>query len=135
LRLLGLPASVRRLVQDGALPHGHARALLALGDERAIADLARDVVAQGLTVREVERRVREAGGRRKPAPERAERGTEGTGGHRSADVRRMEDHLRSHFQTDVSIALTAKDRGEIRIAFYSTDDFERVLEVLGTRPE
>jgi hypothetical protein len=35
----------------------------------------------------------------------------------------------------VSIALTAKDRGEIRIAFYSTDDFERVLEVLGTRPE
>jgi ParB family chromosome partitioning protein len=56
LRLLALPASVRRLVWDGALTVGHARALLALGDERSMSDLARAIVAEGLSVREVERR-------------------------------------------------------------------------------
>jgi ParB family chromosome partitioning protein len=46
-------------------------------------------------------------------------------------VRRIEDRLRRHLQTDVSIALAEQDKGEIRISFYSADDFERVLELLG----
>jgi ParB family chromosome partitioning protein len=50
-------------------------------------------------------------------------------------VRRIEDHLRRHFQTDVSVHLADRARGEIRIAFYSAEDFDRVLDVLGTRPE
>jgi ParB family chromosome partitioning protein len=48
-------------------------------------------------------------------------------------VRRIEDQLRRQFGTDVTIALRETDKGEIRIAFYSADDFERVLELLGTR--
>ena len=134
MRLLTLPASVRRLVQEGQLSPGNARALLALGDERAIVDLARQAIAEGLTAREVERRVREAGGRRKPGSERATGAAPQRDG-RSADVRRIEDHLRRHFQTDVTIQVGADSRGEIRVAFYSADDFERVLDLLGTRPE
>ena len=131
LRLLGLPASLRRMVQDGELSHGHARALLALPDERQMVELGREAVTRGFSVREVERRVREAGGAtrpKRPDPAR-ETGRE----HRTAEVRRIEDRLRRQLQTDVSIALSERDRGEIRIAFYSTDDFERVLDLLGTR--
>jgi hypothetical protein len=52
-----------------------------------------------------------------------------------AEVRRTEDHLRRHFATDVDIRLRGQAKGEIRIAFYSSDDFDRLLDLLGTRPE
>lgn len=135
LRLLALPASVRRLVWDGQLTVGHARALLGIGDELRIASLAKDVVSQGLSVREVERRVRElvngasgAGGTRKTGGS----GASADGADvRSAEVRRLEDALRKRFGTDVRIAQAGKERGEVRIPFYSADDFERLLELLG----
>ncbi|HEX3157210.1 MAG TPA: ParB/RepB/Spo0J family partition protein [Gemmatimonadaceae bacterium] len=128
LRLLGLPAAVRRLMLDGQLTLGHARALLALGNERGITDLAREVVARGLSVREVEARVREGGGRTKPSagkkarPERDER---------PAEARRIESELRRHLQTDVQLTLTARDKGAITIQFYSAEDLERLLELMG----
>src|ERR1035437_4909207 len=63
LRLLALPLPVRRQVREGELTIGHARALLSLGDDQRIIELAKIIVAEGLNVREVERRVREAGTR------------------------------------------------------------------------
>jgi ParB family chromosome partitioning protein len=132
LRLLALPASVRRLVWDGALTVGHARALLALGDERAMADLARAVVAEGLSVREVERRSRNAARGTRKALGASTSATAG-GDARSAELRRLEDQLRKRFGTDLKIIQTAKDKGELRIPFYGNDDFERLLELmLGT---
>lgn len=128
LRLLALPASVRRMVQERELTAGHARALLAVGDERTMADLAREAVTNGWSVREIERRVR-------ALVERPPRPTAPTGDDRPAEVRRTEDHLRRHFATDVSIRLSGQEKGEIRIAFYSADDFERLLSTLGTRPD
>jgi ParB family transcriptional regulator, chromosome partitioning protein len=130
LRLLALPASVRRLVWEGAITIGHARALLSLGDDDAIAALAKDVVSSGLSVREVERRVREraprkgrsGGTARSAAPSRADR--------RPAEARRIEDQLRRHLQTDVRLGVEAEGRGEIRIPFYSPDDLERVLDLV-----
>jgi ParB family chromosome partitioning protein len=130
LRLLALPATVRRLVWDGQLTVGHARALLGMGDDARIADLAREVVANGLSVREVERRVREdartpkatSGGAAAVAPV----GTDA----RSAEVRHLEDQLRKHLGTDVKVAQSGKERGEIRVPFYSADDFERILDLL-----
>jgi ParB family chromosome partitioning protein len=129
LRLLALPASVRRLVWDGQLTVGHARALLGVGDEMRIAALARDVVAQGLSVREVERRVRELAG---PSGKGTAAKQASTPDRRSAEVRRLEDQLRKRFGTDVRILQSGKERGELRIPFYSGDDFERLLELLGT---
>jgi len=131
LRLLALPASVRRLVWDGALTVGHARALLALGDERSMSDLARAVVAEGLSVREVERRARNAArGTRKDG---AGPTAASAGDSRSAELRRLEDQLRKRLGTDIKIVQTAKEKGELRIPFYSNEDFERLLELmLGT---
>src|SRR3989475_8062244 len=86
LRLLKLPAAVLTMLHDGRLSVGHARALLALDDPRRATTLAREAVAQGLSGREIEDRVR--GGRapgRRARPQRgggaAPRGRGGRGRH------------------------------------------------------
>ena len=124
LRILALPASVRRMVADSKLTLGHARALLALPNEREIAAAANEIVARGLTVRDVERMARE--GSRGGRPERGG----GAVDTRSPEVRRIEDQLRKRLQTDVRVAVAGKEKGELRIPFYSADDLERVLELL-----
>jgi ParB family chromosome partitioning protein len=123
LRILALPASVRRMVADSKLTLGHARALLALPNEREIAAAANEIVARGLTVRDVERMARD--GARGARPDRG-----GAVDTRSPEVRRIEDQLRKRLQTDVRVAVAGKEKGELRIPFYSADDLERVLELL-----
>jgi ParB family transcriptional regulator, chromosome partitioning protein len=127
LRLLNLPASVRRMLQDGHLTTGHARALLALPNERVMVDIAREAVAKNLSVREVERRVKQA-----TTPERQPNATttEKTPTPRMAEVRRLTDRLRRRLQTDVTLDIDEKDRGELRIAFYSADDLNRLIELI-----
>ncbi len=127
LRLLGLPASVRRQVREGAISLGHARALLSLGDDIRMADLAKLVVAEGLSVREVEQRVREATGGRAG---KGRGGSPRPGEARPAEARQIEDQLRRRFQTDVKLTLSGKAQGEIRLAFYNNDDLTRLLELL-----
>lgn len=125
LRLLALPASVRRLVWDGALTVGHARALLGLGDATQMAELARSVVTEGLSVREVEQRVRDQG-RAGRSPRASS-----TPDARSAEVRHLEERLRRQLGTDARIVQAGKSaKGELRIPFYSAEDFERVLELI-----
>jgi ParB family chromosome partitioning protein len=132
LRLLALPSQVRRLVREGELTIGHARALLSLGDDQRIIAFAKMIVAEGLNVREVERRVREAGTKRaatRGAPPHA-------GLKRPPEAARIEEELRRRLQTDAKVHLTAKNAGELRLPFYSADDLERLLDlVLGASRE
>lgn len=133
LRLLSLPASVRRMVEQGQLSLGHARPLLALGDDRRMADLARATVQEGLSVREIERRVMEQVPERRRRPRKArgsgERAT-------SQEAKRLEDQLRRHLQTDVRISLNGPEKGTISLSFYSSEDLERILDlVLGAARE
>jgi ParB family chromosome partitioning protein len=132
LRLRQLPASVRRMLQEKQLTAGHARALLPLASERAIVDMARDIVEGALSVREVERRV-QAGRPKPPAAGTKQRNTDTPlpAGASAATVRQIEERLRRKLQTGVAIHLSAKDKGELRIAFFSNDDLERLLDLLG----
>ena len=126
LRLLKLPAAVLQMLHEGHLSVGHARALLGLEDTRLVTNLAREAVAQGLSVREIEDRVR--GGR---APERRPRLKKGLG--QAPEVRRVEDALRRRLGTDVRVSLRAKGKGQLHVSFYSNDDLARLLElILGT---
>lgn len=127
LRLLNLPASVRRMLQDGQLTVGHARALLALPNERAMVDVARETVAKNLSVREVERLVKQA---TTPARQPNVASPEKPSTARAAEVRRLTDRLRQRLQTDVTLDINEKDRGELRIAFYSADDLNRLIELI-----
>lgn len=133
LRLLSLPASVRRMLEEGKLALGHARPLLALGDELKMAELARSTVDQGWSVREVERRVMaEVPERRRPRKEdkgSKEKPAGGSGGG-NQEVKRLEAVLRRHLQTDVRIALKGGEKGSIEISFYSGEDLERILDLI-----
>jgi ParB family chromosome partitioning protein len=124
LRLLALPASVRRLVWEGAISLGHARALLSLGDQVQMAALAKTIIADGLSVRDVERRAREHVPLEKRRPPAKQRGT------KSAETRRIEELLRRRLQTDAHVELSGGGKGEVRIPFYSADDLERVLDLI-----
>jgi ParB family chromosome partitioning protein len=89
-------------------------------------DLAREAVAKNLSVREVERRVKQATtSARQPtaAPEK-------NGAARAAELRRLTDRLRRRLQTDVAVDIDDKDRGQLRINFYSADDLNRLIELI-----
>jgi ParB family transcriptional regulator, chromosome partitioning protein len=128
LRLLNLPVSIRSMVRDGQLTVGHARALLAVPGEREMLELAREIVAKGLTVRDVEQRARDG------APTSSTRTTKRKSGERAsglnAELKRLQDELRRHLQTDVTITVGEHERGKIEIAFYSSDDLDRVLDLV-----
>lgn len=125
LRVLQLPDGVRKLLEQGQLSLGHAKVLLALDDPTRITRLAREIVSEGLTVRELERRLREevprSGKKRPGRPRKADQ---------QPEMRRIEDRLRKFLQTDVSLNVGKNNRGTLTIQFYSADDLERVLEVL-----
>lgn len=121
LRLLSLPEDVQSMVRDGRLSAGHARALIGTPDPAA---LARKVVAQGLSVREVERMV-------KKSADRAERkaGSES----RDADTRALEGDLSAH----LGLAVTIDHKGEsgtVSIRYASLDDLDRLCGLLSSAP-
>lgn len=126
LRLLDLPDEVQALVRDGSLSAGHARSLLAIDNRRRIPELARRAASEGLSVRQVEALVRrENAGPRPDAPPSA------------ADLerQRIEEDLQRDLGTRVRIHASRKGKGRIEIAFYSLEDFERIVAVLhGTGP-
>ena len=126
LRLLALPSQVRRMVREGELTVGHARALLSLGDDHRIIEFAKLIVTEGMNVREVERRVREAGTKRAAVRDGASRAEV----KRPPEVARIEEELRRHLQADAKVLLSSKNAGELRIPFYSADDLERLLDLV-----
>ena len=124
VRLLSLPAAVRALLRDGQLSLGHARALLALNSEHEIVAAAREAVARGLTVRDVEEISRHS------APSKRHKRATKASKRLDSHAREIEDKLRRYLQTDVRLSLTGRDRGQLSILFYSNDDLERVLELI-----
>jgi len=130
LRILQLPAVVLEIVEQGRLSAGHARTLAALGDERRALALANEAVARELSVRELERRVREVQEQSASGRPKTEAKPQDASPSSPPVVRRMEDELRRRLQTDVRIRLTGAERGSVDIAFYTADDLERVLDVV-----
>jgi ParB family chromosome partitioning protein len=138
LRVLTLPTAIRAMVERGHLTAGHARALLPVKDERQQLALANEIVARGLSVREAEARARahtsDEGGRAKAGTAAATRSLPGALPRVAAStdpaVRRIEEQLRKHLQTDVHVQPLGNDRGVVRISYYSADDLERVLDLV-----
>ena len=132
LRVLSLPAAVRQMVEQGHLTAGHARALLPIRDERRQVELANEIVARQLSVREAEARARAVTGTDTSKPSGRNAPAPGASGPTSTDpvLRRIEERLRKHLQTDVQIRQTGGERGVVNISFYSADDLERVLELV-----
>jgi ParB family chromosome partitioning protein len=122
LRLLDLPEEVQTRIREGRLTAGHGRALLGLGNRRRIPELARAAVDRGLSVRQLESRVK----RENRGPRRA------AGPSRSAELerKRIEEDLQRALGTKVAIRASSRAKGHIEISYYSLEDFEGLVERL-----
>ena len=130
LRLLELPDAVKDLVREGRLSAGHAKALLALAIPAEREALARRAVKEGLSVREVERDVARVA--RGPRVRRASRDDV------PADhAKYLEERLRERLGTGVRVESSRtfadgrKARGAVTIEYYSADDLDRLMVILG----
>lgn len=127
LRLLNLPPSVRKLLEEGALSMGHGRALLAVDDPVRAGELGRSAVREGWSVREVERRVAEDTGatpkKKKPQARRPD-----------PVVLALEEALQERLSTRVSIKQSRQGKGVIEITYLGSEDFERIFELVTGRP-
>ena len=133
IRILHLPAAVKRMVQEGTLSAGHARALLVLKTPQQQQELAKEVVARQLSVRQTEARARggESGGATDTTgPSRQRRPGTPDAAALESTLARVEDQLRRRLQTDVSVQVTGEGRGVLRVAFYSADDLDRLLDLI-----
>lgn len=132
LRLFQLPPSVQRLVADGQLSSGHARALLGTPDRGYQEQLARRIVAEQLSVRAVEEAVRERNEVGQPLREAVQRAAASP--LRPPGIVELEELLSNHLNTRVKVDMGAK-RGRVMIEFATLEDLERIYRAMTERTE
>ena len=120
LRLLKLPEKIRDMMSEGKLSGGHGRALLSLKSEKEMLKLAVQIEKEGLSVREVERRV---------SSDAKPKARKGRAAEKNSDVLQVEAELKEHLGTKVNLKLGAK-KGTIEIEYYSRDELERLIDLL-----
>jgi ParB family transcriptional regulator, chromosome partitioning protein len=132
LRLFQLPPAVQKMVGDGQLSAGHARALLGTPDRAFQEALARRAVSEQLSVRAVEEAVKDrnelagVGEERMPKPAKL----------RPPGILELEDLLSSHLDTRVKVQI-GTNRGKVLIDFATLEDLERIYRAMTepNRPE
>jgi ParB family transcriptional regulator, chromosome partitioning protein len=123
LRLLQLPASIQRALKDGGLRMGHARALLGTPDRGFQEQLARRIVAEDLSVREVEEAIRH----REETP--ASRASAAGSKLRPPGLLELEDLLADYLETRVKIAMGPR-HGRVQVDFATLEDLERIYRLM-----
>lgn len=124
LRLLNLPAAIQSALKEKKITTGHARALINVEDSKLQEKLLQKAIDEDYSVRQMEEAVRKAttpAQKKKKTPQKDEK-----------DVHLMEisNRLRKKLSTKVEIK-KKKEGGEIRIDYYSDEELERILSVLG----
>jgi ParB family chromosome partitioning protein len=121
IRLMELPESVKEHVSRGTISVGQAKAILAIPDKKSQEELVKKILAEQLSVREVERIAR-----KKNVPR-------GTGKYeKDPYIEEIEDQLRSRFGTKVVVDYR-RGKGSIKIEFYSREELERILDEVLSR--
>ncbi len=118
LRLLKLPHEVREEIVKGNISMGHARAILAIEGHAAQAELCRQIITKGLSVREAEALASGTGKSKSKQP-------------RAGETMKspIEDELRGIFGTKVALK-DRKGKGRVEISYFSVEERERILEML-----
>ncbi|WP_099360705.1 ParB/RepB/Spo0J family partition protein [Fredinandcohnia onubensis] len=123
LRLLSLPKHVQDLISEGKLSMGHGRTILGLKKKEKLNAVVEKVMAEELNVRQLEALISQINQnvpRETPKPPKKEK---------DIFIKEQESFLRERFGTSVSIKQNKK-KGKIEIEFFSSDDLERILELL-----
>ncbi len=127
LRLLRLPEEVKAYIEAGQLAEGHARALLGLLTPEHQRQLAKRIVEENLSVRQVEAIVNRSNAhKRKPKTARK----------LTAEILDLEKRLIQHLGTQVKIyPRKNQNQGRLEVYYYSLDDFDRILAAIGLPAE
>lgn len=127
LRLMQLPPSIQRSVREGQLTMGHARALLGTPDRAFQESLAKRIVKDDLSVRQVEQAVRA----RSERDDSKKRSTSAVAGKmRPPGLAELEEMLGDHLDTRVKIKLGAGGKGTLMVDFAGLDDLERIYRTV-----
>jgi ParB family chromosome partitioning protein len=132
LRLLQLPPSIQRSLKDGTIRMGHARALLGTPDRAFQEQLARQVVADDLSVRQVEDAIRNRQHEPAEKPPAAPTTTPGTQ-LRPPGLLELEEMLGDYLETRVRISMGAR-HGRVVIDFANLEDLERIYRAMSQGP-
>lgn len=119
LRLLKLPEKVKELVVDGRLDQGHARALLGMELESDMVTLAKEIVKNDMSVRQVELAVKKRSKQKEDSPAPVD-----------PDLEKMENKLTRHFSTRVKLNYKPTGKGNVSIFFESLDEFQRIFSMM-----
>jgi len=122
LRLIALTDDVKRMLEHGDLEMGHARSLLSLdpSDQR---EIARQVVAKGLSVRQTEALVRKL----QQAPSTPEKASQET----NSDIKKLEEGLSEKIGVPVQVNHSAKGKGKLTLSYNNLDELDGILAHLG----
>jgi len=123
LRLLKLPAQVQFAIRDGKISMGHARAILGVDDIAMQLKIFNDVLTEDLSVRRTEDLVRSA------APKKNGKETKNKPNW-YVEIKNIEERLEHRYETKVEVRHKDNGSGQVVINYYSTDDFNRLIELL-----
>ncbi|MFJ5759569.1 ParB/RepB/Spo0J family partition protein [Neobacillus sp. NPDC093182] len=123
IRLLSLPPKIQELISDGKISMGHGRALLGLRQKAKLPALVDKIIQESLNVRQLEKIIQHLN-------ENVPRETKNPEKKKDVFIQEREHSLRERFGTTVNIKQT-KNKGKIEIEFFSQEDLERILEMLG----
>lgn len=124
LRLLKLPPEIQIGLKEAKLSMGHARALITVENVDDQLLVYKAIMDGDLSVRKVEELVRDiaARGSKKPTPK--------SSNAKDIHIQKLERKLEEKFGSRVSISQGGQGRGELKIGFESTEDLNRILEIL-----
>lgn len=124
IRLLKLSDEVQQMVIDDMISTGHARALLAVEDKEEQYNLAQRIFDEKLSVRDVEKLVKNL-----HKPEKAPKKTENK--TMEAIYQDIEEKLKQRLSTKVIVTSKGEGAGKIEIEFYNNEDLDRILDMIG----
>lgn len=134
LRLLKLAPEVRALLIAGALSAGHGRALLMIENIELQKSIAQQAKSESLSVRALEQLVQNLRGGKSPKnagkPSVEKMAIEKTDDSAATLQQQITERIRRALGTKVQVNLTAPDKGEVKISFFSRDELESLLEKL-----
>jgi ParB family chromosome partitioning protein len=138
LRLFQLPPAVQRLVRDGQLSAGHARALLMTPDRELQESMANRTVVEGLSVRTLEQLVHDATTAPVPEPPESTGSGRTTSAARTSTLRppgvlELEELLAEFLNTRVRVEMRA-NHGRVTVEFANLEDLERIYRLMIGEP-
>lgn len=128
LRLLKLPGTIQIGLRQEQISTGHAKALLALEDVQTQLDLFNDILAQELSVREVEEIIRIIAEKHKEKPSRPDQ--KSSASIIKKEYQELQNELESSFNTSVQIKSKGDGKGSIVIKFSSDEELNRLAAIL-----